>query len=56
MMFASSHRWKPFDAPNPERGSIGQFRAEPFNAHRLRIEGIVTYVDPDNLLYSRWPT
>lgn len=44
-------QWDPFDAPKLERGSIGQFRAEPLNAHRLRIEGTVTYVGPENLLY-----
>lgn len=41
----------PFDAPKLERGGIGQFRAIPLNAHRLRIEGVVTYVGPDNLVY-----
>jgi len=41
----------PFGAPTLERGSIGQFRAEPLNAHRLRIEGIVTYAGLNNLLY-----
>ena len=40
-----------FDAPTVVTGSIGQFRVAPLNAHRLQIEGVVTYAGAGNLLY-----
>ena len=35
---------QPFDAPKVSLNSIAQFNPEPQNAHRLRVEGTVTYV------------
>jgi signal transduction histidine kinase len=41
----------PFEAPEVSLENIGQFRSEPLDAHRLRVEGTVTYAAPGNVLF-----
>jgi signal transduction histidine kinase len=41
----------PFEAPEVALENIAQFRSEPLNAHRLRVEGTVTYAAPGNVLF-----
>jgi len=41
----------PFEAPKVALNAIAEFRPEPLNAHRLRVEGTVTYAGPGDLLF-----
>lgn len=54
LVIEKAARYGAFDVPKLDRGGIAQFRDEPFNGHRMRFEGVVTYVGADQLLYVQF--
>jgi signal transduction histidine kinase len=43
-------RSKPFDAPFVSLDLVGQFRPQPVGGHRIRTEGTVTFVNPEEFI------
>ena len=41
----------PFDLPLTPLAEISTFRPEPRRGHRVRVEGVVTYLEPGRVLY-----